>query len=260
MEEQNEQPLWRPLDAYQRRVVGVLIEKSKTTPGSYPMTLNSITTGCNQKSNRAPQMEIASDDVELILDQLREMKAVVEIHGDGRVTKYKHAMYPWLGVSKTEIAVMGELLLRGEQTVGELRSRAARMEPIAGMTELRPILDALLQKNLIVELTPAGRGQVVTHHLYSEKELAEIRQQVGSGAPVPTTSAPSTPQAPLASSPLASSPSPPPRSDDSHVQVASKQGISQSEVDDRIESLESRVEDLERQVESLKEKLEQLLS
>ncbi len=183
------QPQWRPLDSYQRRVIGVLIEKSKTTPGSYPLTLNSITTACNQKSNRNPQMNIASDDVELVLDQLREMKAVVEIHGDGRVPKYKHTMYQWLGVSKTEIAVMGELLLRGEQTVGELRARASRMEPIAGMSELKPILDELVQRKLVVELTPAGRGQIVTHNLYSETELTQIRGVVSSTSDPPAPAA-----------------------------------------------------------------------
>lgn len=176
------QPEFRPLTRHQRRVVGVLIEKSKTTPNAYPMTLNSITTGANQKSNRSPQMSLAADDVELILDELRELGAVAEIHGDGRVAKYKHKMYNWLGVEKVEMAVMGELLLRGEQTLGELRARASRMEPIASMDELKPLIQSLLQKGLMVELTPPGRGQMVTHNLYLESELDHLRSRVGSAS------------------------------------------------------------------------------
>ena len=222
------QPQWRPLDSYQRRVVGVLIEKSKTTPGSYPLTLNSITTACNQKSNRSPQMNIASDDVELVLDQLREMKAVVEIHGDGRVAKFKHTMYQWMGVSKTEIAVMGELLLRGEQTVGELRARASRMEPIQGMAELQPILDALVERKLVVELTPQGRGQMVTHNLYSETELAQIREATGNVS----------------------------------VNTSRESGTSQPRADTarKIDDLESRIDQLQEEISKLKGRVHELES
>ncbi|MBL7039435.1 MAG: DUF480 domain-containing protein, partial [Pirellulaceae bacterium] len=132
------EPSWRPLGSLQRRVAGVLIEKAKTTPDAYPMSLNALTSGSNQKSNRSPQMNVAPTDVEQSLDELREMGAVTEIQGSGRVVKYRHRMYDWLGVDKTELAVMAELLLRGEQTVGELRARASRMERISGMEELRP--------------------------------------------------------------------------------------------------------------------------
>lgn len=184
------QPSFRPLTRHQRRVVGVLIEKSKTTPNAYPMTLNSITTGANQKSNRSPQMTLAADDVELILDELRDMGAVAEIQGDGRVAKYKHKMYNWLGVEKVEMAIMGELLLRGEQTLGELRARASRMEPIAGLDELKPLVQSLIQKELMVELTPAGRGQIVTHNLYQENELDHLRSRVGSADASPSPGAP----------------------------------------------------------------------
>jgi uncharacterized protein YceH (UPF0502 family) len=79
---------------------------------------------------------------------------------------------------------MAELLLRGQQTIGELRGRAARMEPIADLNELKPVLQSLAAKNLIVELTPPGRGQVVTHNLYFERELEKIRETVGEGAAI----------------------------------------------------------------------------
>jgi uncharacterized protein YceH (UPF0502 family) len=84
-------------------------------------------------------------------------------------------MYDWLGVDKTEIAVVAELLLRGEQTLGELRARASRMEPIPGLTELKPVLQSLIDKKLVVPLTPEGRGQLVTHGLYSEAEMVQVK-------------------------------------------------------------------------------------
>ena len=119
---------WTALPAVPRRVLGVLVEKAKTTPDAYPMTVNALRNGCNQKNNRSPQMQLSADEVEEALDQLRDLGAVAEIQGDGRATKYRHKAYQWLGVEKVELAVLAELLLRGEQTVGELRGRAARME------------------------------------------------------------------------------------------------------------------------------------
>ncbi len=173
---------WQPLNSRQRRVVGVLIEKAKTTPDAYPMTLNSLTTGCNQKSNRSPQMNLSSDDVEMALDELRSIGAVVEVQTSGRVPKYRHQMYDWLGVDKVELAVMAELLLRGEQTVGELRARAARMEPISGIDQLRPVLQSLMDKKLVISLSPEGRGQIVSHGLYKDREMADLQSRAASMA------------------------------------------------------------------------------
>src|SRR5438876_4835547 len=166
---------WQPLSLRQRRVLGVLVEKAKTTPDVYPMTINGLIAGCNQKSNREPQMSLSADDVEQVLEELRTMGAVTEVQGSGRVAKYRHHAYEWLSVEKTELAVMTELLLRGEQTLGELRGRAARMEPIADLAALKPVVDGLVQKGLMVELTPPGRGQVVSHNLYKERELTELK-------------------------------------------------------------------------------------
>lgn len=171
-------PKWRPVSRLQRRVLGVLVEKAKTTPDAYPMTLNAITVGCNQKNNRHPLMNLNSDEVSQTLDELREMGAVTEVQSSSRVAKYRHQLYDWLGVGKVELAVMAELLLRGEQTVGELRARAARMEPIPGMGELQPILQTLLDKKLVLSLTPAGRGQVVSHALYLPQEMDSLRARV----------------------------------------------------------------------------------
>lgn len=181
-------PRWQPMNSRQRRVVGVLVEKAKTTPDAYPMTINGITTGCNQKTNREPLMNLSADDVEQILDELRGLGAVIEVQGSGRVAKYKHLMYEWLGVDKIELAVMAELLLRGEQTVGELRVRAARMEAIADLAALKPVLDSLMKKNLVISLTPEGRGQVVTHNLYKDRELMELRTRYAGHVPAPASS------------------------------------------------------------------------
>lgn len=187
---------WQVLGSMERRVLGVLVEKAKTTPDNYPLSLNALTNGCNQKSNRDPQMSLASHQVEESLEKLRQMNAVAEVQGDGRVAKYRHYAYDWFGVDKYELAVLTELLLRGAQTVGELRGRAARMDPIPDLSALKPIIESLIEKNLVISLTPPGRGQIVTHNLYTPEQLAKVRVQVGSGSvndAAPTASARSTP-------------------------------------------------------------------
>ena len=103
-------------------MLGVLVEKAKTTPDNYPLTLAGIT-GSNQKSNRDPKMDLDEDDVLLALDELRKLRPR-EVQGSGRAIKYRHAAYDWLDVDGSGSAVMTELLLRGPQTLGELRTRA----------------------------------------------------------------------------------------------------------------------------------------
>jgi uncharacterized protein YceH (UPF0502 family) len=171
------------LTGRQRRVFGVLIEKAKTTPDAYPMTINGLVAGCNQKSNRDPQMNLSADDVEQVLEELRALGAVTEVQGSGRVPKYRHHAYEWLGVEKVELAVMTELLLRGEQTLGELRARASRMEPIADLGAVKAVVDSLIAKGLMMEVTRPGRGQIVSHNLYKEKELAEVKTRFAGHAP-----------------------------------------------------------------------------
>jgi uncharacterized protein YceH (UPF0502 family) len=174
---------WQPIGATERRVLGVLVEKAKTTPENYPLSSNGIRTGSNQKNNRAPLMQLNEDQVEEALESLRRLGAVAEIQGSGRVDKYRHLAYEWLGVDKIELAVMAELLLRGAQTVGELRGRAARMEPIKDLGELRPVLDSLTAKGLLVHLTPPGRGAVVTHTLYRDQEMEKVRREAAAFSP-----------------------------------------------------------------------------
>ena len=115
----------------------MLVEKAKTTPEYYPLTVAAIVTGCNQKSNRDPVTNYDQDDVEDTLHSLRKKGAVILIEGGGRVARWKHTLYDWMKVSKVELAVMAELLLRGPQTEGELRARASRMEPLADLPAFR---------------------------------------------------------------------------------------------------------------------------
>ena len=178
-------PKWKPLDPIARRVLGVLIEKAKTTPAGYPMSVNAIVTGCNQKNNREPLMTLEDIDVERGLEQLRLAGAASEIDWMGRVAKWKHHAYEWMGVNRAELAVMAELLLRGAQAMGELRGRAARMEPIEDLAALKPIVEGLVERGLMLELTPAGRGQVVSHNLFLEPEKAQLVAEASGGGARP---------------------------------------------------------------------------
>ncbi|GIW94138.1 MAG: UPF0502 protein [Pirellulaceae bacterium] len=171
----------------QRRVLGVLIEKAKTTPDQYPLTLNSLVAACNQKSNRSPVVNYTASDVEETLEQLRQMGVVSEVMGEsGRVPRYKHHLYEWWGVNKVELAVMAEFLLRGEQTLGQLRAHVSRMEPIKDLDEMKQIVDGLIAKRLVAPLTPAGRGQLFCHTLYKDRELDELRARYSAGAHAPS--------------------------------------------------------------------------
>ncbi len=177
---------WVPLNPRERRVVGVLAEKGKTTPEYYPLTLAALVAGCNQKSNRDPITNYDQDDVEDTLQSLRKKGATILVESSGgRVPRWKHTLYDWLKVSKAELAVIIELLLRGPQTEGELRAHAARMEPFPDLASLQTVLEALTPRGLVVYLSPPGqkRGVMLTHGLYPPEELEKVRQAVAaSGA------------------------------------------------------------------------------
>jgi uncharacterized protein YceH (UPF0502 family) len=248
-------PEWQPLSAKERRVVGVLVEKAKTTPNQYPLTINAIVTGGTQKSNRFPVMQLDADDVEDALDRLRGLRAIVEVQGDGRTLKYRHRMYEWLGVEKLEMAVMAELLLRGAQTLGELRGRAARMDPITDVASLRPIVDALAAKNLVVYLGPEGRGRGVTHNLYHPDELAKVCAKFGaavsSGVAV-SSPAPAAAQPPQSPAPIAAAPQDP---------APSSQPIptSSNESTAEVERLKTNVAELRQSLAELREETDREL-
>jgi uncharacterized protein YceH (UPF0502 family) len=169
----------RPLDAAERRVLGVLIEKAKTTPDQYPLSLNALVTGCNQKSNRDPMMTLDEEQVMRAVTGLRKCGAMAEVFGSGKIPRYRHLAYEWLGVEKEELAILAELLLRGEQTEGDLRGRASRMDPIADLDVLRGHLDRLADRGLVVWLSPPGRGRMLTHGLLPAEKLEKVRMQLG---------------------------------------------------------------------------------
>jgi uncharacterized protein YceH (UPF0502 family) len=130
-------------DPTERRVVGVLVEKALSTPDYYPMTVNAIVSACNQKNNRDPVTTYAEFQVEGALRALFEKKWVGYVEGSGRVRKWKHMLDERLGLSPTELAVLAELLLRGAQQPGELRTRAGRMANIPTPESLMEIIDGL---------------------------------------------------------------------------------------------------------------------
>jgi len=159
----------RPLDAFERRVLGVLIEKAKTTPDQYPLSLNGVVTGCNQKSNRDPVMTVDEEQAARALEGLRKLGAAAEVFGSGKLPRYRHLAYEWLGVGKEELGIMGELLLRGEQTEGDLRGRASRMDPIPDLDTLRVHLDRLAERGV----DPVGEKSVEPRALVDFVEMRE---------------------------------------------------------------------------------------
>lgn len=167
----------KPLTARQRRLLGVLIEKARTTPDAYPLTVSGLVAGANQKSNRSPLMNLTPEQVDDELIEMRRLGILAEVQGSGRVPRYRHYGYDYLGVKGVEAAVMTELLLRGEQTAGDLRARASRLEPIADLNAMLEILRSLMEKELVVALTQPGRGQIFTHNLYFPEELEKLKNK-----------------------------------------------------------------------------------
>jgi uncharacterized protein YceH (UPF0502 family) len=175
---QKESGNWPVLDMRERRVLGVLIEKAKTTPDAYPLSVNALVTGSNQKSNRDPLLNLTDLEVEEALVRCQKKGLAIKITG-GRVVRWKHNLYDAWHVEKVELAVLGELLLRGPQTEGELRSRASRMEPIDDLDALRNALRPLVERKLVVYLTPEERrGAMLTHGFHDPHELERLRSRV----------------------------------------------------------------------------------
>jgi uncharacterized protein YceH (UPF0502 family) len=171
------------------RILGVLIEKQKTTPDIYPLSVNALVTGSNQKSNRDPVLALDDVAVEDTLAHLQTLGLVSRIES-GRVEKWRHHIYERWQVSKEEIAVLAELLLRGAQTEGELRTRASRMEPLGDRDALRRVLQPLVERRLAIWLTPEGRrGALLSHGFHDPQELEKLKARASAGAelePAPT--------------------------------------------------------------------------
>src|ERR1700685_1795564 len=131
------------LDPAEVRILGALLEKEATTPEYYPLSLNALVNACNQKSNRDPVVEYDEDTVYDAVNRLREKKLALTITGSGRVHKYA----PWISetvkLCRRELAVLCTLLLRGPQTLGEIKDRSERMFSFADPSEAESVLDRL---------------------------------------------------------------------------------------------------------------------
>lgn len=169
-----------PINDVEARILGALIEKELTTPEYYPLTLNSLTNACNQKSNRDPVMHLEDEEVVRGLDKLR-LKGLARLSGEsGRVPKYCHSLGEKL--APPELAVLAELLLRGPQTLGELRTRCDRMSPFTDIAAVEEVLADLqkyeLQLATLLPRQPGQKEQRYAHLLSGEPALQPAEKQL----------------------------------------------------------------------------------
>ncbi|HVY91325.1 MAG TPA: YceH family protein [Bryobacteraceae bacterium] len=142
------------------RVLGTLLEKEATTPEYYPLTLNSLIAACNQKTNRWPVVNYSEDDVRLALDGLKAKGMAAEIIGNGRVSKYAQRYTEKLNLGRRESAILCVLLLRGPQTMGEIKGRTERVYDFADLDEVETVLGkmAAREDGALAQKLPAGPG------------------------------------------------------------------------------------------------------
>jgi uncharacterized protein YceH (UPF0502 family) len=173
----------RQLTRLQRRVLGTLVEKAFTTPDQYPMTVKGLMTGCNQKSNRDPVTEYSENEVSDALEQLRELGLVAEVFTDGgRTTRFRHYMRLKFDFSDAQLGIVCELLLRGRQQPGELRTRASRMVRIESLETLRTELQGMLSKGFLqANGALERRGVEVDHTFYLPKENMQLGPLAAAG-------------------------------------------------------------------------------
>jgi uncharacterized protein len=149
------------LDAAEVRVLGALLEKEATTPEYYPLSLNALINACNQKSNRDPVVDYDEDTVYDAVNRLREKKLALTITGSGRVNKYAQRISETLNLGRRELAALCTLLLRGPQTVGEIKDRSERMFSFADTSEAEGVLEKLAEwpAGALVAKIPRQTGQ-----------------------------------------------------------------------------------------------------
>jgi len=228
------------LSPMEARVIGCLIEKQITTPDQYPLSLNALVNACNQKSNRDPVMDVDEATVQATVDSLSKKHLVLERSGFGsRVPKYQHRFcnteFGTLKLSPQELAIVCELMLRGPQTPGELRSRASRMAPFADVSEVEATLESLQKREdgpFVVRLArEPGRRESRYAHLFSGP-VASAASANEALEPTPRASVPASATGSAASSNSA---------------VASTAA--------RLERLEEEVRQLRQELAELKERL-----
>ncbi len=169
----------RPLSPVEARVLATLMEKARTVPDSYPLTLNMVVTGCNQKTTRDPIMQIDDEQAQLALDALKGLSLVFESSG-GRVTRYEHNFQRVFHVPEQSAVVLGLLMLRGPQTAGELRINTERWYKFADISSVEGFLEELQDRSeekggpLVVKLprAPGAREQRWAHLVCGPVDIA----------------------------------------------------------------------------------------
>ncbi len=178
-------------DAVEIRVVACLVEKQRTTPDQYPLTLNSLRLACNQATNRDPLVDYDEATIRSALDRLTRRKwATLASWSTARSVKYKHLLDQALSLDDPQLALMTVLMLRGEQTPGELRPRAERIHRFASGEELERTLDELVERGLCERLArrPGERGQRYRQLLSAPAEAEEVAAQIPDAREPPAAS------------------------------------------------------------------------
>lgn len=192
-------PLTPHLSAIEARVLGTLMEKARTVPDSYPLTLNSLLLGCNQKTSREPLMELDEAQVATALDTLKPLGLVRDVSG-GRTTRYEHNFQRAIGVPEQSAVLLGLLLLRGPQTAGELRLNTERWYRFADISSVEGFLEELQERPtekggpLVIKLarTPGTREQRWAHLLcgpVDETQAGAMSATRASGSETPGNTA-----------------------------------------------------------------------
>lgn len=169
------------LSDVEARVLGCLVEKEITTPEYYPLSLNALLHACNQKSNRDPLMNLEEGEVRQALRVLGEQALARSASGDSRVAKYEHRLAEMFNFTRPETAILCELLLRGPQTPGELRSRAERMYPFEDLSAVHTSLKRLMERDpALATLLPRqpGTKEARYAHLLSENPKAQSAERI----------------------------------------------------------------------------------
>ncbi|PCC14090.1 YceH family protein [Pseudoalteromonas sp. JB197] len=168
------------LSANQQRIIGCLLEKQSTTPEHYPLSLNALTNACNQKSNRAPVLNLTDSEVQIALDELINARLVTIDEGlSGRVNKYDHRFcnteFSSLKFSTQQRAIICLLLLRGAQTPGELKTRCARLANFNSVDDVELALNKLIENDIVTKLArEPGKRDCRYMHLLGDQPISEI--------------------------------------------------------------------------------------
>jgi uncharacterized protein len=182
------------LDPVEVRILGCLIEKQRTTPDTYPLSLNSLRLACNQTTNRDPVMQLDETTIREALHRLSQRRFSRLASGHtSRAYKFRHLLDEALALGEDELAVLAVLLLRGAQTPGELKQRTERMHGFADLEAVQQVLDRLVERELVLRLVrrPGQKEERYLHRLSEDAEDAPAIEQ----APEPLVAAPPRPAA-----------------------------------------------------------------